>query len=162
MKQTKPAQATELRSLSPVFDGHEQEGATVKRHWSFVVCDKKYLYPLVAVLLAAGLAAAFVSHDPVQLNRVGNFIIGTGVWMSMRYTLREGLERYKNVSDSSPTLPVVDHPGVVQPNAAFFNRATFVIGDAQLQLHGFGLVMLGSVVGSYGDAILRYLLPGRF
>jgi hypothetical protein len=134
---------------------------TVK-HWSFVVCDKKYLYPLVAVLLAAGLTAAFLLHDPVQFNRVGNFIIGTGVWMSMRYTLREGLERYKNLSDSLPTLPAAGHPGVSQLNATFFNRGTFAIGDAQLQVHGFVLVILGSVVGSYGDAILRHLLPGRF
>ncbi len=145
-----------------VFDGHEQEGATVKRHWSFVVCDRKYLYPVVALLLATGMTAAFMWHDPMQFNKVGNFIIGTGVWMSMRYTLREGLERYKNLSDSLPTVPIADHPGVSQVNAAFFNRAAFAIGDAQLQVHGFVLVMLGSVVGSYGDALLRYLLPGRF
>ena len=148
--------------LISVFDGHEQEGATVKRHWSFVVCDKKYLYPLVAILLLAGLTAALALRDPVQFNRVGNFIIGTGVWMSMRYTLREGLERYKNLSDSLPTLPVANHPGVSEVNAAFFNRLAFTIGDAQLQVHGFVLVMLGSAVGSYGDAILRYLLPAHF
>ena len=129
----------------------------MKRHWSFVVCDKKYLYPVVGVLLAAGFVAAFVWKDPVYFNKVGNFIIGTGVWMSMRYTLREGLERYKDASDSSPTVP-----GTNQFNAAFFNRATFALGDAHLQIHGFVLVLVGSVVGSYGDVILRYLLPARF
>jgi len=122
-----------------------------------VVCDRKYLYPVVGVLLAAGIVAALVWNDPVHLNRVGNFIIGTGVWMSMRYTLREGLERYKDVSDLSPTAP-----GTNQLNAAFFNRATFALGDARLQIHGFVLVIVGSVVGSYGDVILRHLLPSRF
>ncbi len=134
----------------------------MKRHWSFVVCDRKYLYPLVVLLLLAGLAAALALRDPVQLNRVGNFIIGTGVWMSMRYTLREGLERYKNVPASSPTMPVSDHPGACQPNPDFFNQVTFALGDAQLQVHGFVLVILGSVVGSYGDIIVRYLLRTHF
>lgn len=134
----------------------------MKRHWSFVVCDKKYLYPLVAVFLLAGLAVALASRDATQFSRVGNFIIGTGVWMSMRYTLREGLERYKNLSAPSPTLPVTDHSGVSQPNPEFFNSAAFAIGDAELQVRGFVLVILGSAVGSYGDSILRYLLPAHF
>ena len=127
------------------------------RHWSFVVCDKKYLYPFAGVLLGAGLLAALVWKDPVQFNRVGNLIIGTGVWMSMRYTLREGINRYKDAADDSPTVPRTN-----QLNAEFFNRIGFAIGDAQLQIHGFVLVIVGSVVGSYGDVILRHVFPVRF
>ena len=129
----------------------------MKRHWSFVVCDPKYLYPLVVVLLMFGVLAALAWRDPVQLNRVGNFIIGTGVWMSMRHTLREGINRYKNITDSLPVLP-----GTNQPNPDFFNRAAFAIGDANLQVHGFVLVITGSIVSSYGDLILRRLLPDFF
>lgn len=129
----------------------------MKRHWSFVVCDKKYLYPVVGVLLVAGVALAFLMKDPVQLNRVGNFIIGIGVWMTMRYTLREGINRHKDFADHSPTMP-----GTNQINAAFFNQITFSIGDAHLQLHGFALVVVGSIVGSYGDVILKALVPGAF
>jgi len=129
----------------------------VARHWSFVVCDKRYLYPFAGTLLAAGLLAALVWNDPVQFNRVGNLIIGTGVWMSMRYTLREGIKRYKDAAADSPTVP-----GTNQLNAEFFNRIGFAIGDAHLQIHGFVLVIVGSVVGSYGDVILRHVFPARF
>ena len=129
----------------------------MKRHWSFVVCDKKYLYPAVGLLLAIGLALAFSMKDPVQFNRVGNFIIGIGVWMTMRYTLREGINRHKDLADRSPAFP-----GTNQINANFFNQIAFSIGDAQLQLHGFALVAVGSVVGSYGDVILQALVPGAF
>jgi hypothetical protein len=93
----------------------------------------------------------------VQFNRVGNLIIGTGVWMSMRYTLREGISRFKDGAADSPTVP-----GTNQVNAAFFNRIVFAIGDAELQVHGFVLVIAGSVVGSYGDVILRHVFAARF
>ena len=129
----------------------------MKRHWSFVVCDPKYLYPLVVVFLAVGLLTALVWNDPVYLNRVGNLIIGTGVWMSMRYTLREGINRYKDLAAASPVVP-----GTNQLNAEFFNRAAFTIGDAALQIHGFVLVVVGSIIGSYGDLILRRVLPAQF
>jgi len=129
----------------------------VKRHWSFVVCDKRYLYPIAALLLTLGLVAAFVWKDPVQLNRTGNLIIGVGVWMSMRYSLREGIARYKKASADAPLLP-----GTNQANIDFFNRIAFTIGDAQLQIHGFALVVIGSFVGSYGDPILRHAFSGRF
>lgn len=129
----------------------------MKRHWSFVVCDKKYLFPVVLLLLAAGVIIAVLLHDPIQLNRVGNLIIGTGVWMSMRYTLREGINKHKDLANSSPTVP-----GTRQINLNFFNQIAFSIGDAQLQIHGFFLVILGSVTGSYGDVILMHVLPRYF
>ena len=88
---------------------------------------------------------------------VGNLVIGTGVWMSMRYTLREGINKYKNMADSSPVVP-----GTNQLNVDFLNKVGFAIGDANLQLHGFALVVLGSVIGSFGDLILIRLFPGSF
>jgi hypothetical protein len=129
----------------------------MKRHWSFVVCDKRYLYPAVVLLLTSGVVAALVLKDPVHLNRVGNFIIAIGVWMSMRNTLREGINKYKDHADSSPTVP-----GTNQLNDRFFNQIAFSIGDAQLQVHGFVLVIVGSMVGSYGDIIIKHILPGWF
>jgi hypothetical protein len=119
------------------------------------MCDPRYLYPIAGVVIAAlGALPALVSKDPVYLNRVGNLVIGIGVWMSMRYTLREGISKYKDTMDSSPVAP-----GTSELNLEFFNRVAFAIGDAKLQLHGFGLVAVGSIVGSYGDLILRCLLP---
>jgi hypothetical protein len=139
-----------------VFDGQVEEAAEMKRHWSFVVCDTKYLYPAALLLLTAGVATALIFKDPVCLNRVGNFIIGIGVWMSIRYTLREGINRHKDLARSSPTVP-----GTNALNSEFFNQIAFSIGDARLQLHGFGLVVLGSVMGSFGDLILRAVVPAR-
>jgi hypothetical protein len=129
----------------------------MNRHWSFAVTDRRYLYPIAMFFLLAGLLAAFLSKDASYFARVGNFIIGTGVWMSLRYTLREGINRRKDLSNSSPTLP-----GTNQINPNFFNQITFSIGDAQLQIHGFILVVLGSFVGSFGDLILKYSFPGCF
>ncbi|RAN69381.1 hypothetical protein B5P43_36360 [Bacillus sp. SRB_336] len=126
----------------------------MNRHWSFVVTDKRYLYVVAAVILVAGLVAAFLYQDASLFSRAGNFIIGTGVWMGMRYTLREGINRHKDASDESPVIA-----GTWQLNAAYFNRITFSIGDAQLQLHGFALVIFGSLVGSFGDLILKALFP---
>ncbi|MFZ2508569.1 MAG: hypothetical protein WAW79_08885 [Steroidobacteraceae bacterium] len=129
----------------------------MKRHWSFVVCDKRYLYPVVGILMVIGLAAAFKLRDPTQFSRVGGFIIGIGVWISMRYTLREGINRVKDFAKTSPHVQ-----GTTQVNIDYFNQIAFSIGDAQLQVHGFVLVVLGSVVGSYGDLILVRLFPACF
>jgi hypothetical protein len=128
-----------------------------RRHWSFIVTDKKCVYPVAAVLLVLGAVAAFATMDASYLSRTGNFIIGTGVWISMRYTLREGINRHKNRADTLPTVP-----GTSAINAAYFNNITFAIGDAQLQLHGFALVLLGSAVGSFGDLALKALFSGKF
>jgi hypothetical protein len=129
----------------------------MSRHWSFVITGKRYLYPLVAVLLAAGAIAAFHYRDATLFSRVGNFVIGIGVWMSMRSTLRDGIQRTKSVADSSPVIP-----GTNQLNANYFNNITFALGDAFLQLHGFALVLVGSLIGSYGDLALAWLFPAAF
>ena len=105
----------------------------------------------------SGVVAALVLKDPVHLNRVGNFIIAIGVWMSIRNTLREGINKQKDLAHSSPTVP-----GTNQLNDRFFNQIAFSIGDGQLQVHGFVLVILGSMVGSYGDIIIKRILPGWF
>lgn len=122
------------------------------RHWSFVVCDEKYLYPLVSLLLVIGIAAAVFLKDPEQICRIGNFIMGIGIWMSMRSTFREGINRNKDYADSSSTIP-----GTNQINANFFNKITFSIGDAQLQIRGFIIVIFGSIISSYGDIIFSYI-----
>ncbi len=129
----------------------------MRKHWSFVVTDKRVIYPLALALLAGGLLASFVKADPTYFPRVGNFIIGSGVWMSMRYTFREGIKKQRDLADHSPTTP-----GTRALNSNFFNNITLSIGDAQLQLHGFALVLLGSTVGSFGDLLLKWLFPSAF
>ena len=120
----------------------------MRRHWSFVVCDPKYLYPIMIFILVTGVVLAYIYNDYMQFNRVGNLIIGIGVWMSLRYTLREGINKTKDCSDS---LPAIGR----QLNANFFNKIAFSIGDAKLQIHGFFVVIAGSIIGSYGDLILK-------
>ena len=127
-----------------------------KRHWSFVVTDKKYLYPFVALLSVIGVVAGIESGDPTYFSRVGNFIIGIGVWMSMRYTLREGINKHKEALKSCPTLP--GNGPAYQLNEKYFNEIAFSIGDAKLQIHGFFIVIYGSVVGSFGDLILKWVI----
>jgi hypothetical protein len=128
--------------------------APFKRPLAFVVTDPRYMYPAAVFVLALGIAAAFWWHDATVLPRAGNFIIGIGVWMTMRYTLREGINRHKNMAASSPLFP-----GTNMLNAAYFNEIGFLIGDAKLQIHGFVLVISGSVVGSFGDIILKAIFP---
>jgi hypothetical protein len=129
----------------------------MKRHWSFVVFQKKYLYSLALLWLTAGVVAAVVFKTPTHVNRAGNFIMGVGVWATMRYTLREGISRYKDLARSSPLVP-----GTNAVNSDFFNDLTFALGDAHLQLHGFALVLAGSVVGSLGDLLLKAIAPALF
>jgi hypothetical protein len=129
----------------------------MKRHWSFIITDVRYIYPLALLLLLLGLLAAFACKNASHFTRFGNFIIGTGVWISMRYTLREGINRHKDIANSSPT-----EPGTNQLNARYFNSIAFAIGDAQLQLHGFFLVILGSIVSSFGDLFLKLIFPCYF
>ena len=124
-----------------------------KRHWSFIVTDYRYIYPAIFILSVIGVVGSVVFNDPTIFSRMGNFIIGFGVWMSMRFTLREGLNRNKNALDASPTLP---GPGpAFQVNSNYFNNIAFSIGDAVLQLRGFKVVVYGSVVGSWGDRLLE-------
>lgn len=127
-----------------------------KRHWSFVVTDKKYLYPIVAILSVISLIIAVCNTDPSFFPRIGNFVIGIGVWMSLRYTLREGINKHKDLSKNTPTLPAQGKYS--QLNIAFFNEIAYSIGDAQLQLHGFALVIYGSLVGSFGDYFVKAIL----
>ena len=127
------------------------------RHWSFIVTDKRYLYTLAIAFLLAGGVAAFRFKDPTHLSRAGNFIIGTGVWMSMRYTLREGLKRHTNLADQSPVVP-----GTNALNSNFINQLVFTVGDAHLQVHGFVLVLVGSAVGSFGDLLIRWAFSATF
>lgn len=101
-----------------------------KRHWSFIVTDKRYLYSFVIKIVLIGCTLSYLLKDPSQFSRVGNLIIGVGVWMSMRYTFREGIKRNKNALDDSPTLPGPGHMRQVNPN--FFNKKYFQIGDAIL------------------------------
>lgn len=129
----------------------------MKKHWSFVVTDKRYLYILAASILCGGVFASFWFRDPSFLSRSGNFIIGTGVWLGLRHTLRDGINRRKDGAASSAVLP-----GTNQLNPSYFNQIAFSIGDAHLQLHGFVLVLVGSTVGSFGDLILRSVCPGAF
>src|SRR5438045_223430 len=100
------------------------------RHWSYIVCDKKYSYPFVLFVLALGLILSIIFKDYSQLNRVGTIVVAIGVWMSMRSTLREGINKNKDYSD---TQPIIDG----KMNITHFNK----IGDAQLQVHGFILVI---------------------
>ena len=129
----------------------------MRRHWSFIVCDPRYLYPLAGTLLAVGLWLSIARSDATMFNRFGNLIIGTGVWMSLRYTLREGINRHKNYADNFPTVP-----GTTQVNVAYMNKITLGIGDALFQVHGFVLVIVGSLVGSFGDLALKSIMPSRF
>lgn len=128
-----------------------------RRHWSFVVCDKKYFYPLILVLMSLGLWSAFYFRDATQVSRVGNLIIGVGVWVSMRSTLREAFKIGTDLADLSPTIP-----GTNQMNSTFFNNIVFSAGDKRLQIHGFILVVFGSLLGSYGDLALKLLFPKNF
>jgi hypothetical protein len=75
--------------------------------------------------------------------------------MSLRYTLREGINRHKK--SDSPVIPGTNHL-----NADHFNNIAFSIGDAHLQLYGFALVIIGSTVGSFGDLALKALFPTCF
>lgn len=139
-------------SATPLRGGLSQALRLMGRHWSFIVTDKRYLYPIAAGILVAGILAAFAFKDASFFSRAGNFIIGTGVWMGFRYTLREGINRHKK----SDSLVI---PGTNQLNADHFNSITFSIGDAHLQLHGFALVIIGSFVGSFGDLALKAVFP---
>lgn len=132
----------------------------MERHWSFVVCDKRYLYPLVGLILVVGVVAAFITGDRTHVSRVGNFIIGTGVWMSMRYSLREGLSRSHDANDSLPVLP--GQGPVYALNPRYFAKLSAAFGDALLQVHGFVLVLAGSTLSSYGDILIGWLFPGQF
>jgi len=117
-----------------------------QRPWPFVVTDPRYLYPIALAILLAGIVAAYRLNDPSFVSRTGNFIIGVGVWMSLRFTLREGIKRDK----SRP--PVPRSQGPLQPVDPYpINQAIFSIGDAELQVRGFALVLVGSLVGSFGD-----------
>lgn len=125
-------------------------------HWSFVVTDKRYLLPLAALVLALGLYFSFHLRDASQIARAGNFVVCIGVWMSMRYALRQGLNRVYDMRDEQPVLPGG------QLNANWFNARTFAVGDAILQFWGFGVVVVGSVVWAYGDWILKHICPAAF
>ena len=146
-----------MPSMSEDNKSDDIEDTRYRRHWSFVVCDPKYLYPAGIFLLALGVYLSFHFRDPTQVSRVGTFVIGIGVWMTLRYTLREGINRTKNMAASSPVIP-----GTNQLNIGFFNQISFSIGDAHLQLHGFALVVAGSLVASYGDLALEKLFPVYF
>lgn len=68
----------------------------------------------------------------------------------MRGTFREGLKKSHNFNDDKPTIGR-------QLNSVYFNNRVFRRGDAVLQVYGFIIVMLGSIMSGYGDMIYEYL-----
>jgi hypothetical protein len=114
------------------------------------------------LILLLGLYIAFAKRDSTLFPRFGNFIVAIGVWMSMRYVFREGINRYKNALDASPTLPGNPGDKAFLLNSDYFNNITFSIGDAKLSIYGFVLVVFGSIIGSFGDLILKYFFPNIF
>jgi hypothetical protein len=126
------------------------------RHWSFIVTDKKYMVLLAVLVLLAGLFLSYRWRDATQLARAGNFVVCIGVWMSMRFTLRQGLSKTFDARDDQPVLP----GGAL--NANWFNIRAFAQGDAVLQVWGFAVVLVGSAVWAYGDWILKQVSPGAF
>lgn len=118
------------------------------KSWAFVLTDPKCVYPAVLLVLGIGLLLALHLRDASQFNRVGSFIIIAGVWMSMRYTLRVGLHRSLL---SEPRLAV-----------QIFNEIRNSRTDAWLGVHGLILMVIGSMVGSYGDFVLKSLFPCTF
>jgi hypothetical protein len=132
----------------------------MKRHWSFIVCDTRILFPLSFLFLIAGFGLAFYFRDPTIFSRFGNFIIAIGVWMSMRYVFREGLNRNKDALDSSATLPNNNSGKPVQLNPTYFNKIALGIGDAKLSVQGFILVVIGSTISSFGDLIFKLFSNG--
>jgi hypothetical protein len=127
----------------------------MRRPWAFVVTDWRYLYLLAALVLAGGLYAAYHTRDAMHFARAGNFVVCIGVWMTMRYTLREGINKHKDASLSQPTIQ-----GYF--NWRYFNEVTLSIGEAWLQIYGFALVVVGSAAWAYGDWILKHLTPAAF
>jgi len=134
----------------------------MERHWSFFVTDPYYLIPLSFIILGVGLWRSISNKDASYFPRFGNFIVALGVWMSMRYVFREGINTYKNALDASPTLPGNPGDKAFMLNTAYFNNISFSIGDAWLSVYGFALVVLGSTIGSFGDLILKYYFPRTF
>lgn len=114
----------------------------MKKHWSFIVCSPRILLPIVIFLTLIGVLMAYNFNDFGFFNRFGNFIVGIGVWMSLRYTLREGIRSEKNLMDSVPFIEI--HEKVSVPNSNFFNEIAFSIVDAKLQIYGFVIVVYGN------------------
>lgn len=134
----------------------------MERHWSFIVTDPFYLVPLAIAFLLLGLYIALSKRDATYFPRFGNFIVAIGVWMSMRFVFREGIIKFKNALDASPTLPGSFGDKAFGLNPNYFNNISFSIGDAWLSIYGFILVIIGSIIGSFGDIILKRLLPSTF
>ena len=134
----------------------------MERHWSFVVTDPFYLFPLALIFLIVGLWIAISKRDAAYIQRFGNFIVAIGVWMSMRYVFREGINKVTDALDASPTLPGNPGDKAFRLNPTYFNNIGFGIGDAWLSIYGFALVVFGSIIGSFGDLILKHYFPSRF
>ena len=73
--------------------------------------------------------------------------------MSMRYTLREGINRHKDHSKSSPTVGRSN-----QFNIEYMYEQLNLIEDARLQVHGFIIVLYGSFVSAFGDLAIKYFI----
>jgi hypothetical protein len=132
------------------------------RHWSFEVTDTFRLYLVCGVLIASSVLLSVARADPSHVQRIGNFILLLAVWATMRSTLREGLAKHRSLSDDQPTLPREPGARGVELNVNFLNKLAFRRGDAVLQVHGLVFALIGSVLASYGDLMLRVCLPELF
>ena len=121
----------------------------MKRHWSFIFCGKNFGIFLITAIITIGIFLSLYFKEAFILNRFGNFIMAIGVWLSMRDTFREGLNKHKDLNDEKPVFP----NGFV--NGTFFNNLNFRLGDARLRVWGLVIVFIGSIVGSLGDLIIK-------
>jgi hypothetical protein len=128
------------------------------RHWSFIVTDPIVALTFLSVVFSLALYGSFNRQDWQLIGRGGNLMILAGVLMSLRRVLR--LRDEANNEKMQPwTLPVESNTRARQLNFGRINQEVFAIGDTRIQLTGFIVIVVGTLVASYGDLLLDWLLP---
>ena len=131
---------------------HSQQSAWVNP-WLAIRLSGARIYILVAIAVVAISAFASVLLANWSLvSRSGGVVILFGVLLSLRRLFRLGPQRF-----DEPSEPVI--LGQNQFNMRVITQDIQRAADNFAQATGISLIVIGTIIGSYGDLVLDWLVP---
>lgn len=105
-----------------------------------------------AVIVGLSFALSIFTNTWSWVPRCGGVLVLFGVLLSLRRLFRLGPQRF-----DEPTEPIIINQN--QFNMKAMHQDIQRAGDNFAQVSGVGLMTIGTVLASYGDLLLDWLLP---
>lgn len=111
------------------------------------------------IVLTLSAVLSFYTQSWSWISRAGGVIVLFGVLLSLRRLFRLGPQNYDEPTEPAVVNGTQSNPKYVQFNFKYMHQSIQRLTDSFAQTSGISLMILGTVLASYGDVILDYLVP---